>query len=344
VEARFYKTDTFPIEVPREASVPVNLVRQEFTLEVNSVPKAATIQLKELGTSFRNGQTLPAAEYTLIVSAPGYVDRVQSLVVDQDLVFPVSLEHAYYKLTLKTMPTDASIRIIHPDGFSYKNGGIMLPAGDIRLEVSAPLHQTRPESISLLKNETLEVRLESDCATNVAAIPGCIGHGQSAPGPSAPGGHPITISYQGLPGVSRKEVIAMAELAVRKKLADQCDGQLVVPTFQREIMPPKCWLDRIPSPGNHPYMVERWRCEVTATATCDEGARSELEGNDGPQGYMRMTPSGQVGTSPPRSSLRQLTAGSSTNPINARGDQPCREITRRHHPGRGLAWLPCCSF
>ncbi len=139
--------------IDSDVTVPVTLVKRSeperptlYRLTVRADPTDARVRLLGTKAAYRPGVSLPPGGYTVEVSRKGYeTKRLTARITDSDVTVPVTLvkqpEPTQYRLTVRTDPTDARVRL-RGIGTVYRPG-VPLPPGSYAVEVSRPGYETQ---------------------------------------------------------------------------------------------------------------------------------------------------------------------------------------------------------
>ncbi|MBL8258281.1 MAG: PEGA domain-containing protein [Candidatus Competibacteraceae bacterium] len=146
---------TVPV-IDSDVTVPVKLAKKpeppkpvQRLLTVWPDPPDARIRLLGVKTAYQPGVSLPPGNYTVEVSKAGYeTQRLTARIADSDVTVPVTLVKqpepvppTLYRLTVRTDPTDARIRL--PGSKRTYADGVSLPPGNYTVEVSKAGYQSQ---------------------------------------------------------------------------------------------------------------------------------------------------------------------------------------------------------
>lgn len=131
-----------------------------YALTVQVDPVGANIRLLNSPTAYQAGMRLPAGDYEVEVTKPGYAPHKEAVRInDRDKALTVTLEKLRYGLTVRTEPTDAQIRLLNSQT-PYQPGVALLP-GDYEIEVARDGYVSRKIPVRVVDGDlSVPVALE----------------------------------------------------------------------------------------------------------------------------------------------------------------------------------------
>ena len=162
-----------------DVTLPVTLTKSveptQYRLTVQTEPPGAQVRLRGTRTVYRPGVALAPGAYTVEISQPGYeTKQVTARISDGDVTLPVTLtksvEPTQYRLTVRTDPADARVRLIN-SSFTYRPG-VPLPPGSYVVEVTGRGYETKRETVRIGDSDvTLPVELERTATATATPAP-----------------------------------------------------------------------------------------------------------------------------------------------------------------------------
>ena len=153
---------TFPVRLTKTAPPPPKTYR----LTVQPEPTTAQVRLVDSSTTYQPGVLLPPGRYTVEVTQAGYEPGwVTVQIVDSDVLAPVRLtrkpEPAQYRLTVRTDPADARVRLLNAK--TTYQPGVALAPGNYTVEVSRPGYEAKQIPIRIADSDvTVPVTLAKE--------------------------------------------------------------------------------------------------------------------------------------------------------------------------------------
>jgi len=169
-----YESMEVPITIVNSnVTVPVKLTKlpepekpELYQLTIRPNPSNARIRILNIKPRYQPGIELAPGSYTVEVSRSGYQTQVlKARIANADVTLPVTLikqpepEPATHRLTIRTDPTNARVRLVN-SSFSYRPG-VRLPPGAYTVEVSRSGYETKQVSVRIANRDVnRSIRLE----------------------------------------------------------------------------------------------------------------------------------------------------------------------------------------
>lgn len=224
--AEFHAPKSLEIGVPLAAPIALHLDRRQVRLEVKTTPADAKVAI-EGREGFRSGQEVPAGEWTVHVSAPLHESQERRLTLAGDRREEFALDRKRFSLTVQPTPENAIVKLTQPVE-SY-SPGMTLPAGQVRLEISADGYKTAARTVTLDRDLVVPVSMSKSCRMVTTVESQCTTttttnfetkSERSEDWISAEG--EVTGAWRDWP----QQVCTRAKTRARRELENECDGSL----------------------------------------------------------------------------------------------------------------------